>query len=247
MRMARIGIVLAWALLCVGVEAFSQEQRMTVVGKLTRAVAIGGESTGWAIQLESDADIGGKPVNTIEIASRDSRKLEQLQDKRVRAVGRLSYRSGVETGRRPVLDISSMEETAQSAPGRSLAQLFGRIWQVTETTSKPASGGIYVFLPNGTLLETSCVETYRIARWSVDKKNNPSVLRVVEDGQLAFTAVITGLTSRKLQLRKSLAHGNETRNVTLNALEREFVCPDLPNFRAQSKGSDHRSPYNKGH
>ena len=227
MRMARIGTVLAWALFCIGVDAFSQEQRMTVIGKLTRAMAIGGESTGWAIQLESDANIGGKPVNTIEIVFRDSRKLEQLQDKRVRAIGMLSYRSGVETGRRPVLDVSSMEETARSAPGRSLTQLFGRIWQVTETTSKPAFGGVYVFLANGTLLETSCVETYRIARWSVDK-NNPLVLRVVEDGQLAFTAVIIRLTGQMLQLRKSLAHGNETRNVTFKAVEREFVCPDLP-------------------
>src|SRR5437879_2582223 len=111
--------------------------------------------------------------------------------------------------------------------GRDLTQLFSRIWQVTNAPSKPASGSIYIFLPNGTLLETSCVETYRIATWTIDKRA-PSELRVVEDKQLAFTAVITELTDRTLRLRQSLARGKERRDITLKAVEREFVCPDLP-------------------
>jgi hypothetical protein len=111
--------------------------------------------------------------------------------------------------------------------GQDLTPLFSRVWQVTEAPSKPASGSIYVFLANGTLLEASCVETYRIARWSVDKKA-PSTLRVMEDKQLAFTAAIIELTDQRLRLRQSLTRSNEVRNITLKAVEQELVCPDLP-------------------
>ncbi|MDQ2841785.1 MAG: hypothetical protein M3Y72_12245 [Acidobacteriota bacterium] len=111
--------------------------------------------------------------------------------------------------------------------GRDLTGLFGRVWQVTNAPSKPAAGSIYIFMLNGTLLETSCVETYRIATWTVDKRT-PLMLHVVEDKQLAFTAAITELTESTLRLRQSLARSKETREITLKAVEREFVCPDLP-------------------
>ena len=109
--------------------------------------------------------------------------------------------------------------------GTSLSQLFSRVWRVTKAPSQPALGSIYVFLPNGTLLQTSCVETYRIATWTVDK-SAPRVLRVVEDGQLAYTATIAQLTDTTLQLQKNLVRSNEKQAVTLTAVQQEFVCPD---------------------
>ena len=115
----------------------------------------------------------------------------------------------------------------KSASGRDLTRLFSRIWQLTDAPSKPAPGSIYIFLSNGTLLETSCVETYRIAAWSVDEKEL-SVLSVVEDRKLAFRAEIIELTERTLRLRQILTRTNESRNLTLKAVEQEFVCPDLP-------------------
>jgi hypothetical protein len=116
---------------------------------------------------------------------------------------------------------------AKTVSRRDLTQLFSRIWRITNAPSKPALGSIYIFLPNGTLLETSCVETYRIATWTIDK-TDPSVLRVVEDNQLAFTAAITELTGKTLRLQQSLVRSNEKRTITLKAVEGEFVCPDLP-------------------
>ncbi|MBV8867388.1 MAG: hypothetical protein JO210_18470 [Acidobacteriaceae bacterium] len=110
---------------------------------------------------------------------------------------------------------------------RDLTPLFSRAWRLASSEAKPAPGSIYIFLANGTLLETSCVETYRIATWTKDQ-NAPSALRVVEDGRLAFTAVITELSDSRLELRQSLAHSNETRNLALTAVEQELVCPDLP-------------------
>ena len=110
--------------------------------------------------------------------------------------------------------------------GISLSQLFSRVWRVTKAPSQPLSGSIYIFLPNGTLLETSCGTTYRIATWTVDKAA-PRVLRVVEDKQLAYTAAIAQLTDTTLQLQKNLVRSNEKQSVTLTAVQQEFVCPDL--------------------
>jgi hypothetical protein len=109
----------------------------------------------------------------------------------------------------------------------SLAPLFQRIWRVDKSPSLPALGTIYIFLPNGTLLETSCVETYRIATWTMDKEM-PRLLRVVEDGQPAFTATIADLTDTTLRLQQELVRSHEKKELTLTAVEQESVCPDLP-------------------
>ena len=120
MRMARIGMGLILVLFCVCLQAATQEQKatpeqkpgkgMTVTGKLERVMAIGGETTGWAIQLESEMTIDGKPVNSIEIDYHGPKKLETLASKRVKAIGKLTHRHGVETGDRAVLGVSSIRE-----------------------------------------------------------------------------------------------------------------------------------------
>jgi hypothetical protein len=118
-------------------------------------------------------------------------------------------------------------QQADPASNNSLQSLFSHIWRVTKAPSPSASGGIFVFLPNGTLLETSCVETYRVATWTVDKAA-PRELRVVEDRQLAFTANIAELSDSTLRLQKQLVRSRETQDVTYSAIEGEFVCPDMP-------------------
>ena len=115
-----------------------------------------------------------------------------------------------------------------TTPKSDLAPLFANIWRITSATPYPNSGSIYIFLRNGTLLETSCVETYRIAAWKTDPKM-PVTLEVTEDGRLAFTARILSVTGRDLRLRQTLAIGNhEVREITLAAIDKEFVCPDMP-------------------
>lgn len=123
--------------------------------------------------------------------------------------------------------VSPPSTPSKTAVDGNLTQLFSRIWRVTKAPSEPASGSIYIFLPNGTLLETSCVETYRLATWTSNKKA-PRILRVVENGQLAFIAQITQLTDTTLRLQQKLVRSNEKRDITLTAVEQEFVCPDLP-------------------
>jgi heat shock protein HslJ len=121
MRIARIGTGLTPVLLCICLYAKTPAQEMTVTGKLTRAMAIGGESTGWTIQLDSEAAIDGKQVNSIEVDSRKTKRLEKLENKHVEATGLLSHRQGVETGERIVLVISSIQEAqaAVQVPGKT--------------------------------------------------------------------------------------------------------------------------------
>ena len=107
------------------------------------------------------------------------------------------------------------------------APLLNHIWRVSDLNHAPAPGSIYIFLRNGTLLETSCVETYRIALWSVDQAK-PDVLRVTEDQQQVFTATLGESTANTIQLHQTLLRSKETRDLTLTTINNEFVCPDLP-------------------
>lgn len=91
------------------------DQKITVTGKLIRAMAIGGESTGWAIQLDPEIVIDGKSVHSIEVSFADIKKLQELENKRVEASGTLSRRHGVERGYRPVLHIASIRAAAGKA------------------------------------------------------------------------------------------------------------------------------------
>src|SRR5690349_4052605 len=53
---------------------------------------------------------------------------------------------------------------APAAEPASSAQAFvGHVWR--DTNPAAASGTLRAFLPDGTLILTSCVETYRLARW----------------------------------------------------------------------------------
>lgn len=119
MRIAWIcaGIVL----LSVCLEAQRSDQEITVTGKLVRAVAIGGESTGWVVDLEAPTNIDGKQVSSIQVSYRKTAKLAKLEDKRVKASGKLAHHQGVETGEQPVLDVSSIKQAkaiAQAERGR---------------------------------------------------------------------------------------------------------------------------------
>ncbi len=108
-----------------------------------------------------------------------------------------------------------------------LKPLFASVWTVTKAPSPPAHGSVYIFLPNGTLFTTSCVETYRVSTWTEDPRS-PGTLRMVEDGQFVSTLHVDQLTSKTLHLTETLTRGKTKRSLTLSAIEKEFLCPDLP-------------------
>ena len=121
MRMARLITGLFLALVCIYLRAQPSEQNITVTGKLVRAMFIGGESTGWILELESAVTFDGKAVNSILVSYRKTEQLENLENARVRVTGKIAHRHEVGKGDHLVLDISSIKETkatAQPAPGQ---------------------------------------------------------------------------------------------------------------------------------
>jgi heat shock protein HslJ len=116
------------AMFCVCLYA-EPAQKMTVTGKLTRVMAIGGESTGWAIEPDSETTIDGKQVHSIEIAYPNTAKLETLVDKHVKATGMVTHRQGVETGQRTVFAVSSIRGAKATQAAKTAAfKLTGSEW-----------------------------------------------------------------------------------------------------------------------
>jgi len=111
MRIARASMGLILTLGCVCLHADENDpQKVTLVGTLHRAMAIGGESTGWMVQVDSETTIDGKPISSIEVS--DTRKPKQLEDfdnKRVKIAGKVVYRHGVETGVQSYIEISTIK------------------------------------------------------------------------------------------------------------------------------------------
>ena len=132
MRIARIGTGLILVMFCICLYAEMPAQKITVTGKLTRVMAIGGESTGWTIQLESETTIEGKKVDSIEIDYPNTGKLEKLVNNHVKVTGIVSHRQGVETGERPILVVSSIKEVktiTQPVPAKMVPfSLSGNEW-----------------------------------------------------------------------------------------------------------------------
>ena len=119
------------------------------------------------------------------------------------------------------------QDSSQAASKPPMALLFKNIWRITKADRQPFQGSIYIFLANGTLLETSCGEPYRIALWSRDSQD-PSTLRITEDQRIVATWKITELTPGSLRLEKKLTRSEEKQEETLTPVKQEFVCPDLP-------------------
>jgi hypothetical protein len=111
MRVSRASMGLILVLCCVCLHADEDEpHKINLVGTLHRAMAIGAESTGWMVQVDSETIIDGKPISSIEVS--DIRKPKQLTDfenKRVKIAGKVVYRHGVETGVLPYVEISSIK------------------------------------------------------------------------------------------------------------------------------------------
>lgn len=125
---------------------------------------------------------------------------------------------------------SAPEKFASENKGEPSAMsdlLVTRVWRVTEAPSQPVFGSVYIFLANGTLMETSCGEPYRIALWKRDSKD-VRVVQVTEDKQPAFLGTIRELSESTLRMDQKLTRSDEVRALTLTAVKDEFVCPDLP-------------------
>jgi heat shock protein HslJ len=85
------------------------QRTVTVTGTLNHVMAIGGETTGWALQGDSGFGIPGMLLNEVEVAYPNQAKLREWNGKRVRVTGKLVKRRGVERGERTVLEVVKIE------------------------------------------------------------------------------------------------------------------------------------------
>lgn len=85
------------------------QDKIKMTGKLERAMAIGGETTGWMLELDTEATIDGKTIHSIEVDYPKVKKLEKLVDQQVVAEGTITHREGVESGDRLVLAATSIK------------------------------------------------------------------------------------------------------------------------------------------
>jgi hypothetical protein len=106
------GIALVSTLALFGMQLHADEtdpQKIKLIGTLHRAMAVGAESTGWIVQVDSQTIIDGKPISSIEVS--DQKKpgeLEKFENQRVRIAGKVAYRHGVETGVQSYVEINSI-------------------------------------------------------------------------------------------------------------------------------------------
>ena len=107
--MAAIGMVM----LCVSSRMPAQgtpvEGTVEATGKLVKVMAVGAETTGWAIQFEQEVSFGGNGVHSIEVEG-DVKKFGKLENKKVTAKGTIVHRSEVERKDRMVFVVQKIKE-----------------------------------------------------------------------------------------------------------------------------------------
>jgi hypothetical protein len=107
-----------------------------------------------------------------------------------------------------------------AAPSVEQPSFVGKVWISTDSTA--ALGTMRMFLPDGTLLMTSCVETYRLARWENIDGN-----RIAWSEDTArLEAEIAQATPEELQLRIRLVNG-ELREEGYRQARVPYVCPAI--------------------
>jgi hypothetical protein len=108
----RAGIVLLVMAICATrgqAQGTPMPGPVEVTGKLVRMMAIGAESSGWAIEFGHEQTFGGDPVKSLEVEGKAG-KFEKLENKMVKASGNLVHRSGVESHDRTVLEVEKIKE-----------------------------------------------------------------------------------------------------------------------------------------
>ncbi len=109
---------------------------------------------------------------------------------------------------------------ASPSSAAAAGALTSRVW--LKTSSEPPLGSMLIFLSDGTLVQDSCWETYRLSRWRAE---GVDTLRWQEDTAEIEAAVVKS-TEAELTLLLDLAGGPEI--ATYVAATVPYVCPDLP-------------------
>ncbi|HZF30313.1 MAG TPA: hypothetical protein VE907_14440 [Gammaproteobacteria bacterium] len=105
--------------------------------------------------------------------------------------------------------------TAPAAPA-----FVGHAWTLADDSAP--RGALWIFLPDGTLLQDSCFETHRLSHWT---SGPDGALRWEEDG-VEIRATVVAATDDAFALRLDLVGGAEERRFVRAAVP--YVCADFP-------------------
>src|ERR1700675_1157443 len=118
-KILKVTALIGLLTLCVCVRAGAQgsgkgsgspvEGKVEATGKLVKVMAVGAETTGWAIQFEDEVSFGGKGTHSIEVEG-DVKKFGKLENKKVTVKGSIVHRSGVESKDRMVFVVQKIKE-----------------------------------------------------------------------------------------------------------------------------------------
>ncbi|SFZ82780.1 hypothetical protein SAMN02983003_1272 [Devosia enhydra] len=114
---------------------------------------------------------------------------------------------------------TSGEEAAEDESAERL--LTNRVWSRVEDDGLP--GKKVIFLSDGTLVQDSCWETYRLSPWSMTSE---TALSWNEDG-MDIPAEIVSISGEELVLKLSLV-GGQTDEQRYRVAEVPYLCPDMP-------------------
>lgn len=124
-----------------------------------------------------------------------------------------------------VLALSACSRASTSAPAPQPASdsptFTNRVWRIVSPGGR-APGSFYAFLSDGSLVMTSCVETYRLATWRL---MSPQRVEITEDPITRYEADIARADPTRLELRLHLK--SEVVDLAFEPAATHFVCPDL--------------------
>ncbi|MEQ8446342.1 MAG: hypothetical protein RIB57_10700 [Pelagibacterium sp.] len=126
-----------------------------------------------------------------------------------------------------VAALCALPASAQEAEGMTSAPMIGaslteKFWvQSEEDAGLP--GSMVLFLSEGTMLQDSCWETYRLSNWKMTGEDSLSW----QEDTMTIEADIVELNEAELILALQLV-GDETVEKRYTASPVPFLCPDMP-------------------
>ena len=112
-RLRTMGVLVVALLFCVGARIAAQGApvggTLEATGKLVKVMAVGAETSGWAIEFEQEVSFGGTAVHSIEVEG-DAKKFGKLENKKVTVKGSIAHRSGTERKDRMVFVVQKIKE-----------------------------------------------------------------------------------------------------------------------------------------
>ena len=115
--MAVMGLVMVCVCLRVAAQGTPVEGTVEATGKLVKVAAVGGETSGWAMEFEQEVSFGGNGVHSIE-AEGDAKKFGKLENKKVTVKGSIVHRPGTAGKDRMVFVVQKIKEWKAPAAER---------------------------------------------------------------------------------------------------------------------------------